>query len=143
MNRSLRRRLERAARASRPEPEVDTSGMDVNQYMIHAINRHGLEALLKDLPPMPMTSAAKDQEEIKEVAAPAVSRTAADPVAPEPPASLLPKPEPQWWEERCRWRMRDATDMQNDDHNPYIVDNGRDYDPLERALNEADYDYGE
>ncbi len=147
MNRSLRRRLERAARAARPEPEVATSGMDPNQYMVHAIGRHGLEALLKDLPPMPMKSAGKDQEEIEKVAASAVSQmhTGAEPAAvtPEPPTPPVPKPEPQWWEERCQWRERGAEDLPDDDFNPYVVDNGRDYDPIERALNEADYDYGE
>jgi hypothetical protein len=143
MNRSLRRRLERAARASRLEPEVDISGMDVNQYMIHAIDRHGLEALVKDLPPLPVELASKDREEIGKVGAPAVSEAAdaeRSTVTPEPPAPPAAKPEPQWWEELCRWRMRDAEDLSDDDFNPYVVDNGRDYDPLERALDEADYD---
>jgi hypothetical protein len=44
-----------------------------------------------------------------------------------PPA---PEPEPPWWEERCQWRMHGAEDMPEDNFDPYVVDNGREYDPF-------------
>ena len=55
-----------------------------------------------------------------------------------PPAPQTPPPEPQWWEEKCRWRLRGPADGY-DDGGEYYETIHR-YDPLERALEEEDYD---
>lgn len=130
MNRSVGRRLERAAHVSRPAPEIDTSGLDADEYMVHAITRHGLQVLLKDLPPLPMQLTDEGREETGKGAALTTHGRA---VEMKPPSVVLepaPEPEPQWWEERCQWRMPGAEDMPDDDFDPYVVDNGREYDPF-------------
>lgn len=63
----------------------------------------------------------------------------AAPANPKPPAPQTPPPEPQWWEEKLGWRSRGMPP-------PSFYDDGvryetiHDYDPMEWADEEDDYD---
>jgi hypothetical protein len=78
--------------------------------------------------------AAAPPEPTEATAKPADARPADTP----PPVPQTPPPEPQWWEEKCQWRPRGAPDPYDGDVEYYETIHR--YDPLERALEEEDYD---
>ncbi len=70
--------------------------------------------------------------------------TDARPVDPQPPAApQTPPPEKPWYEEMVRWRPRDAPNSHeyDDGDGMEYCETIHRYDPLERALEEDDYDF--
>jgi hypothetical protein len=109
--------------------------------------------MVRSLPPSPLAAAelARRAAEAKQAAAPPeppVPAEAARPTSAEPRAETkrtpvearppAPPPEPQWWEEKCRWRPREAADWDDDGERYETV---HEYDPVEWALDEPDYDW--
>lgn len=142
MNRTLRRRLARAKKQCAVEPEPDRSSMTPQEWTMWEMERYGLEELVRRSyedagEPDPMARGdAKREAEAKEPAIPKASeaRVEATPAAVEvretPPK---PKPEPQWWEEKCRWRERGAEDFYDDGD---LYETLHEYDPLADGLEE-------
>ena len=142
MNRTLRRRLARAKKQCVVKPEPDPNSMDGQEWLIWAMDRYGLEELVRQSyvaagEPDPLARDGTEREaEAKKVAPPEASEArvedtpAAVEVKQAPPAA---KPEPQWWEEKCRWRERDAEDSYDDGD---LYETLHDYDPLADDLEE-------
>jgi hypothetical protein len=117
IDKATRRRLERAEQKLLPaDPGPEPPEEDVNQWMLWHIRRTpgGLAALLQDVEPLPMLDDRK--REAIPTGTPAGSElkeeTTARPVEvrpPSPPPAPPSGPKP-WWEEKCRWRIRDADD---------------------------------
>jgi hypothetical protein len=138
--------------------------MNLSKNMLRRLGRaspkkkHGspspAELLREDLPPSPLARAelarrAAETKEEAETATPRPEPPLAPPEAkakpadarlanPRPPAPQTPPPESPWYEEMCRWRPRGAADPYDDDVEYYETIHR--YDPLERALEEEDYD---
>lgn len=142
MNRTLRRRLARAKKQCVVEPEPDPDNMEGQEWLIWAMNKYGLEELVRQSyvaagEPDPLArDGAKRKAVAKEAAAPKASEVrveAAPAVVEVEKAPPEPKPEPQWWEEKCRWRERGAEDFYDDGD---LYETLHDYDPLADDLEE-------
>ncbi len=108
--------------------------------------------ITEGLPPSPLERAerarreAEAKEEAEKAAAvPGPTEAKAKPAETkpaetQPPAPQTPPPEPQWWEEKCRWRLRGEADQYDDGDGMEYCETIHRYDPLERALEEEDYD---
>lgn len=123
MNRTLRRRLARAKKLCAGEAEPDPAGMEGQEWLLWAMNKYGLEELVMQSyaasgEPNPAMrddagrgasareATASEASEVRVEAMPAVVEIK------ETPAE--PKPEPQWWEEKCRWREPGARALYDD-----------------------------
>ncbi|MCX7361952.1 MAG: hypothetical protein NTV97_08825 [Alphaproteobacteria bacterium] len=136
MNRTLRRRLARAKKQCVVKPEPDPDSMDGQEWLIWAMDRYGLEELVRQSyvaagEPDPLArDGAKRKTVATEAAAPEAreARVEATPAAIEvEKAPPEPKPEPQWWEEKCRWRERGPGDFCDDEG---LYETLHEYDPL-------------
>ena len=112
MNRTLRRRLARAKKLCSAEAEPDPAGLQGQELLLWEAKKYGLEALVMQAcaaraDRRPPDDAAR--EEPKVAAVPAASQALAD--APAMATVQEMPPEPQWWEEKCRWRERGARDL--------------------------------
>jgi hypothetical protein len=128
--------------------------------ILHRVGRAGpqttrrspsLWEITRDLPPSPLERAERSRREAeaeaeaeveaeKAAAAPEPAEAKAEPADAKPVVAppQTPPPEPQWWEEKCRWRPRGAPAPYDDGLELYETIHR--YDPLERALAEEDYD---
>lgn len=136
MNRTLRRRLARAKKQCVVKPEPDPDSMDGQEWLIWAMDRYGLEELVRQSyvaagEPDPMArDGSRREAPAKEVAAPEASEASVEAVprtVEVEQAPPEPKPEPQWWEEKCRWRERGADDYYDDRD---LYETLHEYDPL-------------
>lgn len=136
MNRTLRRRLARAKKMCAVEPEPDPSNMEGQEWLMWAMDKYGLEELVMQSyaesgeTDAPAPDGAEREVGAKEAAAPKAieARVETTPAAVEvEQAPPEPKPEPQWWEEKCRWRERGAEDFYDDGD---LYETLHDYDPL-------------
>lgn len=140
MNRTLRRRLARAKKMCAVEPEPDPSNLEGQEWLTWAMGRYTLEELVMQSyaasgePASPARDDATREAGANEAAAPTAieTRVEATPATVEvEQAPPEPKPEPQWWEEKCRWRERGAGDFYDDGD---LYETLHDYDPLEDDL---------
>ena len=116
-----------------------------------------LKELVSNLPPVPMVLAEQERRAAEAEAAkagpgplpverpepPTAAPVEARPAAPPPPTPQpgMPPPEPQWREEKCRWRERGPADYaDHDDNDGVYYETIHRYDPLERADEEEYYD---
>jgi hypothetical protein len=132
IRKSVRHRLRRAKRLSKPEPEIDTSGMSPTEETIHAIEKYGLAALIRDYEPpavaQPLPGTADATVEMPE-AAPEAAPAAEEMQPAEAPApATLQEPSP-WYEEYSQWRTPGAPDPY--DYNEHAGEDDDEWDPFE------------